>query len=222
MTLDKKPENIQKMFNKIAERYDFMNNVISLGMHKYVKYASVKNLNIHPHDRVLDVCCGTGDLSRYLKRVQPLACVTGIDFSEKMLEIAKAKSDDIKYVQGDATNLPFEDNSFDFITMGFGLRNISHPEKAVEEVYRVLRPGGQFLHLDFGEKNFTDKIFNAGVPLMTKIFYDGDISYDYLIESKKVFPTPDELIKDFESKGFKLVKRQDYIFGVNSCQILKK
>lgn len=222
MTLDKSPGNIQKMFNTIAEKYDFMNNVISLGTHQSVKFKSVKNLDIHPHDSVLDICCGTGDLSRSLKKIQPLACVTGIDFSEKMLEIAKSKSKDIKFIQGDAVSLPFEDNHFDFVTMGFGLRNISQPEKAVEEAYRVLRPGGRFLHLDFGEKSFTNKIFDIGVPLMTKIFYGGNVSYDYLVESKKVFPTPDELIKDFESKGFKLVKRKDYILGAISCQILKK
>lgn len=222
MTLDKTPENIHNMFNTIAEKYDFMNDVISLGLHKTVKYLSVKNLDIHPHDRVLDLCCGTGDLSRDIKQKQPLACVTGIDFSENMLKIAKRKSNDIKLVQGDVSMLPFDDNTFDFITMGFGLRNIYQPEKAIEEAYRVLRPGGQFLHLDFGEKGFADKIFDIGVPFLTKIFYGGNVSYDYLVESKKVFPKPDELIKDFESKGFKFVKRKDYIFGVISCQILKK
>lgn len=222
MTLDKTPENIHNMFNTIAEKYDFMNNIISLGLHKGVKYLSVKNFDIHPHDRLLDLCCGTGDLAGYIKLKQPLACVTGIDFSENMLKIAKEKSNDIKFVQGDITNLPYEDNTFDFITMGFGLRNIYQPEKAIEEAYRVLRPGGQFLHLDFGEKGFADKIFDIGVPFLTKIFYGGNVSYDYLVESKKVFPKPDELIKDFESKGFKFVKRKDYIFGVISCQILKK
>lgn len=222
MTLDKTPENIRNMFNKIAEKYDFMNDAISFGLHRTVKYLSVKNLDIHPHDSVIDLCCGTGDLSRCIQKIQPKACITAVDFSEKMLEIARKKSHRIKFIQADVTNLPAENNTFDFAVMGFGLRNISNPEKAVEEVYRILRPGGYFLHLDFGEKSFTDKIFDACVPLIAKLFYGGNVSYDYLIESKKVFPVPEELIKDFESKGFKLWKRQDFIFGVISCQILKK
>lgn len=222
MTLDKSPQNIQNMFNMIAKRYDFMNNVISLGTHNFVKYLSLKNLDIHPHDSVLDLCCGTGDLSRNIKKIQPLACITGIDFSRQMLSIAQSKSCDIKYIEGDITKLPFEDNSFDFVTIGFGLRNISQPEKAVEEAYRVLRPGGKFLHLDFGRKNLISKIFDLIIPFTSGLFFKNENPYKYLINSKKIFPLPEELIKDFELKGFKFIKRQDYLFGVVSCQILKK
>lgn len=210
------------MFNTISDKYDFMNNVMSFGMHNYIKYLSVKNLDIKPHESILDICTGTGDLARYMKKIQPLASITGIDFSEKMLDIARKKSPNIKFVQGDVTELPFEDNTFDFVTMGFGLRNIANAEKAVNEAYRVTKPSGYFLHLDFGEKNFLSKIFDFSTPIMIKLFYKNTIPYSYLIKSKNIFPTPKELIKDFESKGFKLKARKDYLLDVISCQILKK
>lgn len=222
MSLDKSPQNIQNMFDKIADKYDFMNNIISLGLHNYVKNLSIQNFDYKPHDRILDLCCGTGDLSRFIKKIEPLTCITAIDFSENMLSIAKQKSKNIKYVQGDVTDLPFDDNSFDYVTMGFGLRNIANAEKAVEEAYRVTKPGGYFLHLDFGRKNLLSTIFDFGVPILIKIFYNNAIPYSYLIKSKKVFPLPEELIKDFESKGFIFKFRKDYLFGVISCQIMKK
>ena len=125
-------------------------------------------------------------------------------------------------MQGDATNLPYEDNSFDIVTMGFGLRNIANAEKAVEEVYRILKPNGSFLHLDFGRKNFLSKIYDKITPTLAKIFTENSVSYKYLIKSKKEFLSPEDLIKDFENKGFKLKKRCDYIFGVISAQIMYK
>ena len=228
MKIDKSPETIHKMFNSVARRYDSLNNLMSFGTHKYVKYMSIKNLDIKPHDSVLDLCCGTGDLARLVKKFQPEAHVTGIDFSEKMLEIAINKNSEnnplkqIKYIQGDVTNLPYEDNSFDFVTMGFGLRNIANAEKAVEEAYRVLRPNGSFLHLDFGKKNFISKIYDKTTPLLIRLASGNSISYSYLINSKKIFPLPEELIKDFEIKGFKFKKREDYLLGVTSVQIMTK
>ncbi len=224
MTPDKTPETIHIMFNMISEKYDYINNVISFGTHNYVKYRCIKSLNIKPHDNVIDLCCGTGDMARIIKQLQPDACVTGIDFSEKMLVIAKNKppKGKIRYLQGDVTNLPYKDNSFDIITMGFGLRNILNAEKAVEEVYRILRPQGSFLHLDFGRKNFVSKIYDKITPVLTRMFTENASAYSYLIASKEEFPPPEDLIKDFESKGFKLKKREDYLFGVISSQIMTK
>lgn len=222
--IDKSPEKIHIMFNTVSRKYDLMNNIMSLGTHHCVKYKSIKCLNIKPHDNVVDLCCGTGDLARIIKRIQPDACVTGIDFSEEMLKKAKNKKSigKISYMQGDATNLPYEDNSFDIVTMGFGLRNIANAEKAVEEVYRILKPNGSFLHLDFGRKNFLSKIYDKITPILAKIFTENSVSYKYLIKSKKEFLSPEDLIKDFENKGFKLKKRCDYIFGVISAQIMYK
>ena len=222
MSFDKSPQKIQIMFNIIANRYDFLNNLMSLSTQRYIKYKSIKNLNIKPHDKIIDLCCGTGDLSIIIKQIEPQADVTGIDFSDKMLEVAKQKSQNIQYLQGDVTALPYPDNTFDCAVMGFGLRNIQNAEKAVEEAYRILKPGGCFMHLDFGKKNLISKVFDITIPVLTKLFTENYSAYTYLIKSKQIFPEPEDLIKDFESKGFKLKKRQDFLFGVISMQVMVK
>lgn len=222
MTLDKTPASIRTMFNMIANKYDFVNNVMSFGTQNHVKNRAIKMLDIKPHDNVIDLCCGTGDLSGIIKKTSPHACITGIDFSEKMLSVAKEKYTDICFMQGDVTNLPYADNLFDFAVMGFGLRNILNAEKAVEEVYRILKPNGKFLHLDFGRKNFASRVYDKMTPLLIKLFTENTQAYSYLIKSKQEFPTPKDLIKDFKSKGFKLVKRKDFLCGVISAQVLEK
>ncbi len=221
---NKEPKAVQAMFNLIADKYDFLNKVMSFGTQKYIKYRSIKNLNIKPDAKVIDLCCGTGDLTRIIKQIEPDADVTGIDFSEKMLEIAlsKNKNNQIEYLQGDVTNLPYPDNTFDFAVMGFGLRNIQNAEKAVEEIYRILKPSGCFMHLDFGKHNFLSKIFDITTPILSRIFTKNYSAYSYLIKSKQIFPEPDDLIRDFENKGFKLKGRKDFLFGVISSQIMIK
>lgn len=222
--IDKSPHTIQTMFNIIADKYDLINNIMSLGAHKYIKYKSIKNLDIKPNAKVIDLCCGTGDLCNIVKKLHPDSNVTGIDFSDNMLEIARQKNvnNKILYFQGDVTNLPYEDNSFDTVTMAFGLRNIANPEKAVEEVYRILKPQGKFLHIDFGEKNCLSRIYNIFTKITSKILTENNSAYEYLIQSKNIFPSPEDLIKDFERKGFIREKRQDYLFGVISSQIMTK
>lgn len=222
MSVDKSPEKIQTMFNLISDKYDYINNVMSLGSQRFIKKFCISQLDIKPHDSVVDLCCGTGDLSFFVKKQQPDAIITGIDFSSKMLDIAKDKINNVKFLQGDVTNLPFENSSFDFAIMGFGLRNVNTPEKAIDEVYRVLKPNGKFLHLDFGEKNFFSSVFDKIIPQIVKLFSDNAFAYRYMIESKKAFLTPNELIKDFENKGFKFYKRKDYIFKTISCIIMQK
>lgn len=219
---DKNPQAIHTMFNMIADKYDLINNIMSFGTHAIIKSDCIKKLSLKPHDNVLDLCTGTGDLAGLIKKIQPEACVTGIDFSENMIDIAKDKYPNVQFFQGDATSLPYEDNTFDIVTMGFGLRNIQNAEKAVEEVYRILKPNGKFLHLDFGEKNIISKIYDKITPIIVSRFTDNAPAYNYLVKSRQIFPIPAELIKDFESKGFKLYKREDYLLGVISSQIMMK
>ena len=222
MTISKNPEKIRSMFNSIAAKYDFNNNLISLGMHKFVKYMSIKNLEITDNSKILDECTGTGDFAKFLLKLNPKTDVTGTDFSENMLKFAKKKVPRAKFIPADSTNLPFADQTFDIVTMGFGLRNIEDYDKAITETWRVLKNNGQFLHLDFGKKNFCSKIFDIIVPPLIKIFYGQNLPYKYLLNSKKDFPPPDELIKLFEKHNFSLKCRKDYLFGVISMQIMQK
>lgn len=222
MTVFKAPEYIQNLFNSIAGKYDLLNNAMSFGLHKFVKKDCLKLLCLKEGANVLDGCCGTGDMAGFVKEIQPFAEVTGVDFSENMLEIAKTKVKNVHFMKGDVTSTNFPDNSFDAVIMGFGLRNISNPERALFEILRIMKPGGKFLHLDFGRKNLASRMFNILIPIAA-FFFGGDFkSYSYLVKSKNAFPEPDELIEDFEKSGFDFVMRKDYLFGIISAQIVKK
>ena len=224
MTCDKNPEKIIKMFNEISPYYDKMNNFISLGTHNYIKKIALKNLNIDKKSYILDLCCGTGDFSRILDKIAPKSKVIGLDNSTEMLKIAKIKNPEKAFMKGDCTALPFGENEFDYITISFGLRNIENRNKALNEIYRTLKKGGKFLHLDFGIHGITSKIFDFIVMLVisaTKRSYKTE-NYKYLIQSKNEYPQPYELIKEFETVGFKLLKRQDFLLGAISYQILIK
>lgn len=222
MSISKTPENIRNMFNTIAQKYDLMNNLMSFGLHKLIKRDCLKALDIKPHSKILDACCGTGDLTDFIKQIEPLADITGVDFSENMLKVARKRLPAVEFIETDITNTGFDENTFDFVIMGFGLRNVANPEKALNEIYRILKPGGEFLQLDFGRKNPVAKIFDLEVPLFAKMFYKDASPYEYLIKSKNIFPEPEDLIKDFEKCGFKFKLRRDYLFGVISAQIMKK
>ena len=222
MTIDKSPDKIQSMFNKISDKYDFINNIMSFGTHFFIKKDCINLFEGKSALKILDLCCGTGDLTRIIKKKFSDAEVIGIDFSEKMLEIAKEKDTELNYLQADVVKLPFDDNSFDIITIAFGLRNIEDFDCALNEIYRVLKPNGQFLHLDFGEKNFLSSMFDKIVPVVTELFTKNNLAYSYLIKSKQEFYTPDELIKLFKNTGFKFLKRKDYLCKTISCQIVTK
>lgn len=218
--MNKSPQNIQNMFNLIANNYDKLNSIISFGFNNIIKSACIKSLHINPNEKVLDLCTGTGDLIKFIKKYSNN--VTGVDFSENMLKIARKKFKDTEFIEADCTQLPFDDNSFDIITMGYGLRNIENRTKALQEVYRVLKPNGKFLHLDFGEKNFAGKIFETAVMNLIKFFTENTSSYYYLVKSKQDFPNPKELINETETCHFKLLKRLDYLFKAISAQIYTK
>lgn len=222
MVCDKNPEKIKYMFNEISEYYDKVNNFISLGTHYILKFLAIKELDIKPRTLVLDLCCGTGDFTKIISIVYPRAKVIGLDFSEKMLKIAKNNNPNKVFMIGDCTELPFSAKEFNYITMGFGLRNIEHRFKAITEAYRVLEDGGKFLHLDFGKHNSASKIFDIIVPIAAKILKVNEQHYRYLLSSKEEFPAPEKLIEEFQEAGFKLLKRKDYLFGAISMQIMQK
>lgn len=222
MTTDKTPEKIKNMFDEISSYYDQMNNYISLGSHMVIKYLALKALDLRPRTMLLDLCCGSGDFTKLISKFFPRVKVIGLDFSEKMLKIAKEKNPIGVFMQGDCTNLPFNDGEFDYVTISFGLRNIQDRQKAVSEIYRVLAKDGKFLHLDFGEHNLISKIFDFIVIMLAKILKKDWKAYEYLLQSKEEFPSPDKLIQEFEHCGFKYVKKCNYLFGVVSVQIMQK
>lgn len=224
MTCDKTPQKITKIFDEISGYYDKMNNFISLGTHYFIKKSALKSLKFKQNSYILDICCGTGDFTQIIDKIEPRAKVIGLDNSVEMLKLAKQKNPQKVFMQGDCTELKFKDNEFDYVTVGFGLRNVENRHKAISEIYRILKTGGKFMHLDFGRHGFGGKIFDIIVLFAINTvgrFCQAD-NYKYLIRSKNEYPEPQELIKEFEIQGFKLVKRQDFLFGAVSYQILEK
>lgn len=222
MTCDKDPDKIKNMFDEISDYYDEMNNLISFGTHYIIKYLALKSLKIEPHSDVLDLCCGTGDFSRIISKLTPTSNVIGLDFSDKMIQIAKHKNPKGIFIQGDCTSLPFKDEEFDFITIGFGLRNIQDRKKALSEIYRTLKKEGKFLHLDFGQRNKISNLFNILVPPIVKITGKDAKHYEYLLSSKNEYPNPIDLILEFQQCKLKYLKKYDYLFNTISAQIMQK
>lgn len=189
------------LFASIARRYDLLNDLQSFGLHRLWKRRVVSLADIKAGDRALDLCCGTGDIAFAL--AQRGAEVTGLDFSDKMLEVAQTRlqkllprttGQNIKLLQGDAQQLPFPDNSFDAVTMGYGLRNLGSWEAGLREMIRVAKPGGRIVVLDFGKP--ANALWRAlyfahlkcSVPLIGLIFCGNPQAYAYILESLKHYP----------------------------------
>jgi demethylmenaquinone methyltransferase/2-methoxy-6-polyprenyl-1,4-benzoquinol methylase len=191
------------MFDRIAPVYDVMNRVMTAGLDiRWRRLAA--QAAVRPGDRVLDAACGTGDLA-IADRKAGAARVTGLDFSEKMLERARRKAD-LEWIQGDMLALPFAEGTFDAATVGFGVRNVADLELALRELRRVLMPGGRLAILEITQargplKPFFSLWFDRIVPLLGKVLPGGS-AYTYLPESVKRFPTAEGLVELLVSSGF--------------------
>lgn len=205
---------VKETFNAIAGRYDLMNSLMSLGLDKRWRRIAVKCVGAKPGMHILDVCCGTGQLSLEIgKNVSPQGKVTGLDFSQKMLDVAKKSlelspnRDNIQFIQGDAMALPFPDNSFDGVTVGWGLRNLPDLRQGIKEMTRVVKPGGKVVSLDMAKPNLPGfkqvywLYFEKLVPLMGKIWAKKSSAYQYLHDSAREFPAQQELARIFAECG---------------------
>ena len=220
----KKPKFIKNLFNSISNDYDRLNDIMSFGLHKKIKQDIIKQISIYRPFTILDLCCGTGDLTGLLKEKYPDAKVIGIDFSDKMLEVARKKNPNIEFLEADCTQLPFEDESFDLCTISFGLRNVEDIEKVLKEIYRVLKKSGVFINLDLGKPN---KFFNLflkpymylWVVFLGKIFHGDETPYKYLAASNEDFPAQQDLMKLYKQYWFTPIKNKDYLLGQIAAQI---
>ena len=197
------PDAVRTMFDRIAPVYDVMNRVTTMGLDGGWRRLAAKSV-VRPGDRVLDACCGTGDLALAAERAG--GTVTGLDFSERMLEGARQKSGSVAWVRGDVTALPFADASFDAATVGFGIRNVPELEAGLAELARVLRPGGLLACLDLTRPRgllapFYRAWFDGLIPLVGKAVPGGE-AYTYLPASVRRFPDPIDLAGAMERAGF--------------------
>ena len=198
------PDSVRTMFDRIAPVYDVMNRVMTVGLDVRWRRLAARAV-VQPGDAVLDGACGTGDLA--LADLKAGATrVTGLDFSERMLERARRKSTQIEWVRGDLLALPFADGTFDAATVGFGVRNVADLELALRELRRVLRPGGRLAVLEITQprgalKPFYSLWFDRIVPLLGKVL-PGGAAYTYLPASVRRFPTAERLAALLRECGF--------------------
>ncbi|MDG0842477.1 demethylmenaquinone methyltransferase [Staphylococcus equorum] len=224
-----KKEQVHDVFQNISGKYDRLNNIISFEQHKTWRKRVMKEMNVKPGSRALDVCCGTADWSISLsKAVGPTGEVIGVDFSENMLEVGKGKTKDmhnIQLVHGDAMNLPFEDNEFDYVTIGFGLRNVPDYLATLKELYRVLKPGGMVVCLETSQP--TTPIFKQGyklyfkfvMPIFGKVFAKSKDEYEWLQQSTFDFPDKEKLKRLFGQAGFSNIKIRSFTGGVAAMHL---
>lgn len=211
---ENKSKYVQETFNSIAKNYDLMNTLMSLGLDKSWRRLTVKRSELKEGGKGLDVCCGTGMLTMEQARVAgPSGKITGLDFSENMIAVGRQNirdfklKDSIRFVQGDAMSLPFEDNKFDCATVGWGLRNVPDIMKAVREMVRVVKPGGKVVSLDMAHpmtpvfRELYWLCFNKVIPAMGKLLSGNKKAYDYLHASAKVFVHQKELAGIFAKAG---------------------
>jgi demethylmenaquinone methyltransferase / 2-methoxy-6-polyprenyl-1,4-benzoquinol methylase len=198
---------VRAMFDRIARVYDLMNSVMTAGMHHRWRERAVDLAAVGPGDRALDVATGTGDLAIALKRrVGPGGEVIGSDFSEQMLELARRKSPAVRFEWGNALELPYENDSFDAVTVGFGARNFSDLPAGLAEMARVARPGGRVVVLEITTPQrpplswFFRIWFDRMVPMLGRIAGDPD-AYSYLPGSVRRFPGPEEVAAELSAAG---------------------
>ncbi|MBQ4646212.1 MAG: ubiquinone/menaquinone biosynthesis methyltransferase [Candidatus Gastranaerophilales bacterium] len=215
-------EIIKEMFDKLAQKYDFLNNIISLYTHKLFKKQAIKTLDFCENCKVLDLCCGSADVSKIVKKINPKAQIIGVDFSSKMLEIAKNKIKNVEFIEANASELPFSNDEFDIIICAFGFRNIIEKSKALSEIKRVLKTNGQFLHIDFEGKSKFSLIYDIAILILLQFFIKDKSPYKYLINSKKHFYTTNELIEMFEKINLKCVLKKRKFFNIVSFQKMIK
>ena len=209
------PEGVRRMFDRIAPVYDAMNRLMTAGLDQRWRRETATAV-VRPGDRVLDVCCGTGDLA--VAAAEAGGHVTGLDFSEPMLERARRKSAEIEWVEGDALALPFADGSFDAVTVGFGVRNLPDIEAGLAELRRVLRPEGRLAVLEITRprgllKPFYKLWFDGLIPLAGRIL-PGGWAYSYLPASVRRFPEPKDLARLFDEAGFAGIRWRLFAGGI--------
>jgi demethylmenaquinone methyltransferase/2-methoxy-6-polyprenyl-1,4-benzoquinol methylase len=229
---EERTAKVGALFATIARRYDFINDVQSLGLHRLWKRRLVRLAAPRLGERALDLCCGTGDIALALARrgVE----VVGLDFSEAMLEVAREKStvrssqSAVQFLQGDAQRIPFPDGTFDILTIGYGLRNLADLDVGLRDMWRVTKPGGRFVTLEFGkpENGAWRKIYfgylKFALPVFGKIFCGNASAYAYILESLKHYPEQAGVAEKMRAAGWQNVRVINLMGGTMSIHCAEK
>jgi len=218
---------VREVFDSVADSYDLMNDLMSLGVHRIWKRDFAANSGVGLGDRVLDLAGGTGDIAALLsKRVGANGRVVLSDINEAMLNVGRQRLEDqgivgnVSYAIANAEHLPFDSGEFDVVTIAFGLRNVTDKSAALREMYRVLRPGGKALILEFSKvqpeplKAIYDAWSFGALPILGKLIADDEDSYRYLAESIRQHPPQEELVQMMEDAGFDQARYRNLTGGI--------
>ena len=218
-----KSKLVKKVFNKVYDKYDLMNDIMSLGTHRMWKKNLVSWVNPSKNNKIIDVASGTGDIAKICSENTERCCdITCVEPNEKMLSEGRKKLkylNNLKWVLSSAENLPFEDNTFDFYIISFGIRNVSDLKKSLDEAYRVLKNGGRFFCLEFSKvenellQNIYQK-YSQIIPIIGKFVAGSEMPYDYLVQSIEKFYNQEEFVKKLNESGFANVKYRNLTNGI--------
>jgi demethylmenaquinone methyltransferase/2-methoxy-6-polyprenyl-1,4-benzoquinol methylase len=224
---------VNALFSRVASRYDLMNDLQSFGLHRYWKHKVVALAQPLPGKTAIDVCCGTGDITFSLAHRG--ATVVGLDFTQAMLDVAEHRrigkppgQGSIQFVRGDAQQLPFPDNGFDVVTMGYGLRNLAGWELGLQEMNRVAKPGGRIVILEFGKpdnaiwRTIYYGYLRAVVPLLGLVFCGSAAAYAYILESLKQYPAQHGVAARMRALAMENVRIVSLLGGVMSINYGEK
>ena len=222
-----KKQQVEQMFDNISGKYDLLNRILSMGIDQSWRKKVVKSVQNSRPETILDIATGTGDLAIAMAKATN-AKITGFDLSAGMLEVGRKKVNEenlqnrIEMIQGDAENMPFEDNSFDVITVAFGVRNFENLGKGLDDIYRVLKPGGKFIILEFSQpeavpmKQLYTFYSRYILPRIGKKISKDQSAYTYLPDSVKAFPHGEEMKKILKNSNFVEPFDKKLTFGIAS------
>ena len=214
---------VSRVFQDVFDKYDLMNDLMSLGVHRLWKKKFINWLNPQKNTVLLDVASGTGDIAKlYLEKVNYKGCVYCFDENDGMLNLNKKKfkgNSSVKWFNGNAEKLPFKNNIFDYYTISFGIRNVDNIDKAIKEAYRVLKPGGRFLCLEFSKVkneilNKFYQTYSKSIPLVGKMVVGKSEPYEYLVESIKNFYNQEEFYEVIKNQKFENISYRNLNNGV--------
>jgi len=224
---NKKQEMVATVFHDVAQRYDIMNDLMSFGLHRIWKWLTCYLADVKPNSAILDLAGGTGDLTKILaKKISREGKIVLSDINNSMLRCGRDKLIDlnllenIEYVQANAQSLPFDSNSFDLVTMAFGLRNVTEKQQAINEIFRVLKPGGQLFVLEFSKPqySFLEKLYDAYsfniIPVVGEFVTGKREHYQYLVESIRMHPDQETLKQMFLEAGFDRCEYNNFHGGI--------
>lgn len=225
MKLNDQNKNIfvQKVFDRVFDKYDLMNDIMSLGSHRIWKKQLINWIAPTSNKKLLDVACGSGDIIKIFNECTKNSCkIYAVDQNSKMISIGKKKlkaCNNIKWSVGRAEKLKFKDNFFDFYTISFGIRNVSNINLALKEAYRVLKPGGRFMCLEFSkiQNEYLDKIYqiySKNIPKIGKYIVGTSKPYEYLVNSIENFYNQEELVALMEKNNFYKPKYRNLSGGI--------